>query len=230
MPRYIAPGLPQHVIQRGINRSTLFTDYEDYMVFRDWLADACLRHACFIHAYVFMTNHVHLVMTPSTNSGIGKVMQSVGRRYVQHFNRRQRRTGGLWEGRYRATLIDTDRYLLTCYRYVELNPVRAGMVSYPAQYSWSSYRCNALGHEDSLVTMHDSFSALGTDERSRRLAYRQLFRTDLDEETIAEIRAATNNAWALGRAENDVTRLNRRSQPLARGGDRRSRYRSINRV
>ena len=229
MPRYIVPGQPQHIIQRGNNRSALFTDSADYRFFLDWLAEACARHACCIHAYVLMTNHVHFVMTTWSSAGIGKVMQAVGRRYVQYFNRKQQRTGGLWEGRYRATLIDTDRYLLACYRYVELNPVRAGLVVHPAHYPWSSYRSNALGRLDPLVTMHDRFAALGDDARSRQAAYRALFGTALDEQTMAEIRAATNKAWVLGSAENAALHLNRRAQPLARGGDRRRKTGSINR-
>ena len=228
MPRYTVPGQPQHVIQRGNNRSGFFVDASDYIVFSEWLVDASVRHECDVHAYVFMTNHVHLVMTPWSGTGIGKVMQSVGRRYVHYFNRKQQRTGALWEGRYRATLIDTDRYLFACYRYVELNPVRAGLVAHPAQYRWSSYRSNALGHPDPLITVHERYVALGADVMSRRLAYRSLFDTALDEPTMTEIRTATNKAWFLGPAGDRTTCLNRRAHPLARGGDqRRQQVRSI---
>jgi putative transposase len=221
MPRYTVPGQPQHVIQRGNNRAAVFSDANDHLVFAEWLADACVRHDCDIHAYVFMTNHLHLVLTPWSESAIGKVMQSVGRRYVHYFNRKQRRTGALWEGRYRATLIDSEAYLLRCYRYVELNPVRAGLVADPALYPWSSYRCNALGHDDSLVTMHELYFALGPDTESRQSAYRALFASVLDEPTMAEIRAATNKAWVLGQIQEGMIRLNRRARPLARGGDQR---------
>lgn len=144
-PRYVLPGQPQHVIQRGNNRDVIFVAEADYRFYLDKLKDACDRMGCEVHAYVLMTNHVHLLMTPYEENSLGRVMQSLGRRYVQYFNYRYRRTGTLWEGRYRATLIDAESYLLTCYRYIELNPVRAGMVSHPGDYPWSSYRSNALG-------------------------------------------------------------------------------------
>ena len=120
LPRYNAPGFPQHVIQRGNNRCACFAVDQDYRFFRDCLSTACEKHGCRIHAYVFMTNHVHLLMTPSTESGIGQVMQSVGRRYVGHFNSTYGRTGTLWEGRYKATVVETESYLFACYRYIEL--------------------------------------------------------------------------------------------------------------
>lgn len=227
LPRYVAPGQPQHVIQRGNNRSAIFADARDHHVFHDYLGEACERHGTQVHAYVLMTNHVHLIMTPCKDNGIGKVMQAVGRRYVQYFNRRQGRTGTLWEGRYRATLIDSDRYLLTCYRYVELNPVRAGLVAHPAQYRWSSYGANAFGHHDPLITAHERYSALGSGAEDRQAAYRTLFRSVLDERTVAEIREATNKAWALATpcADNVLSPFNRRTHPLSRGGNHR-----INRV
>ena len=157
---------------------------------------------------------------------ISKVMQSVGRYYVQYFNYTYQRTGTLWEGRYRATLLDTDQYLLTCYRYIELNPVRAEMVENPANYPWSSYRFNAQGMPDPLVVPHALYWKLGHDPQERQAAYRALFRGQLDESALAEIREATNKAWLLG---NDRFRaaieqqLNRRPAPRPRGGDRRSR-------
>jgi putative transposase len=233
LPRFAVPGHPQHVIQRGNNRSLLFAASSDYQFFQDCLLTACQRHGCQIHAYVFMTNHVHLLMTPNTESSVGKVMQSVGRRYVQHFNFTAGRTGTLWEGRYRATLVDTERYLLTCYRYIELNPVRAGLVDTPGEYPWSSYRANAVGRVDPLVTAHDLYLALGTDPPARRAAYRALFQTDVDGLTIRAIRDATNKGWALGgerfREEFTAT-LTRRARPSPKGGDRRSRHYRINRV
>jgi putative transposase len=224
LPRYNVRGLVQHVIQRGNNRVATFATSVDYQFFRECLQTACAKYGCQIHAYVFMTNHVHLLMTPSSDVGIGKVMQSVGRRYVQNFNRAYRRTGTLWEGRYRATLIDSERYLLACYRYVELNPVRAGLVPRPEAYPWSSHRANALGATDALVTRHERYNALGADAVTRLAAYRALFENDLDEATLLEIREMTNKAWALG---NDRFRegiqqlLHRRTEPLPRGGSRR---------
>jgi len=224
LPRYVLPGQPQHVIQRGNNRSALFADEPDYQFFRDCLQEACHRQHCQVHAYVFMTNHVHLLMTPETEAGIGKVMQSVGRRYVQYFNFTYGRTGTLWEGRYKATPIDTESYLLTCYRYVELNPVRADMVSHPRDYRWSSYGSNAEGRPDPLVVAHEQYRALGQDQTTRCAAYRALFQAHLDESTLNNIRDATNKGWALGdeRFKAEVERLlARRARPLPRGGGRR---------
>ena len=144
--RYNLPGIPQHVIQRGNNRQATFFSDEDYMRYLADLKSACDQHQCEVHAYVLMTNHVHLLMTPHNGDGIAKTMQSLGRRYVVYINQTYRRTGTLWEGRYKAALIDSENYLLTCYRYIELNPVRAeGMVDHPGKYRWSSYRANALG-------------------------------------------------------------------------------------
>lgn len=220
LPRYRLPGQPQHVIQRGNNRSALFVAPTDYERFRAWLRVACERHGCLVHAYVLMTNHVHLLVTPMTAPGIGKVMQSVGRRYVQYFNRTYHRTGTLWEGRYRAVVIDTDAYLLTCCRYIERNPVRAGMVVDPADYPWSSHRANALGEPDPLVTPHARYRALGPDGASRRAAYRALFRDEVDAATLQAIRAAINTGWALGsdRFREEIARLaRRRAAPLPRG-------------
>ena len=195
----------------------LFAEDWDYRFFRDCLVAACERHGCKVHAYVFMTNHTHLLMTPSTEIGVGKVMQSVGRRYVQHFNARNGRSGTLWEGRYRATVVETARYLFACYRYIELNPVRAGMVGSPADYPFSSYRFNALGNTDSLVTPHSEYEALGRSSRDRQGAYRSLFAVDLPECTLDEIRDATNKAWALGSEafrKEIADSVKRRTQPF----------------
>jgi putative transposase len=159
-------------------------------------------------------------MTPKSATGISRVMQSVGRRYVQYFNRRYERTGSLFEGRYRAIAIDSDRYLFACYRYIEQNPVRARMVGDPQDYAWSSYRANALGVRDALVTVHDGYRELGCDDEGRRRAYRALCRTDIDEPTLNAIRWATGGGWALGsdRFREEVSRVaGRRAGPLRRG-------------
>jgi putative transposase len=220
LPRYALPGIPHHVIQRGNNRSAMFAGTADYLFFRECLAIGSLQHSCLIHAYVLMTNHVHLLATAGTPNGLSRFMQSVGCRYVHYFNRTYGRTGTLWEGRYRATPIDTDRYLLACYRYIELNPVRAGMAEDPAAYPWSSYRANALGYPDPLVSVHQRFEALGADVESRRLAYRSLFDHAIGPDTIQKIRETTNNGWVLG--DNDFSQAiaavsNRRSRSLGRG-------------
>jgi putative transposase len=172
-----------------------------------------------------MTNHAHLLVTPESDGAIGAMMQSVGRRYVHHFNRTYSRTGTLWEGRYRATLIDTDEYLLTCYRYIELNPVRAGMVAHPAEYRWSSYAANALGAADPLVTPHPLYLRLHQDASARRTAYRALFQQAIEDSTLDAIRQATNAAWVLGgdRFRRETAgQLNRRAAPLPKGRPRAS--------
>jgi len=197
LSRYFLPDQPLHIIQRGNNRSAIFFAPDDHALFRLWLGEAAAAQGCAIHAYVLMTNHFHLVATPRRADGLPRMMQSLGRRYVQHVNRTQRRTGTLWEGRYRATPIDAEAYFFACCRYVEENPVRAGMVAAPADHSWSSYRRNALGAADPLVVEHALYTALGADAAQRSAGYRALFRP-LDEATLTAIRAATNKGWALG--------------------------------
>jgi len=226
LPRFILPGQPQHVIQRGNNRQNIFRAKGDYQFYLEILLKAAQKHQCDIHAYVLMTNHVHLLVTPHTESGIGKMMQMLGRYYVQYFNNRYHRTGTLWEGRYKATLIDTERYLLTCMRYIELNPVRAkGLVKHPSEYPWSSYTCNALGQFDGLVTPRSEYNRLGKTMSDRQSAYRQLFCECIPDFTLEEIREATNKAWVLGseRFKNRMEKkLNRAVESMGQGGDRRS--------
>lgn len=180
-----------------------------------------------------MTNHVHLLITPHTEQSIAKAMQMLGRYYVQYFNYCYQRTGTLWEGRYRATLIDSEAYLLTCMRYIELNPVRAGMVAHPSEYPRSSYHHNALGQLDALVTPHLEYRRLGKTTDERQAAYRQLFKHRIPNASLDEIREATNKAWVLGndRFKKRIQKqLERRVEPKAKGGDRRSQKYRIYRV
>lgn len=234
LARFELPGQPQHVIQRGNNRQECFCAQADYRFYLDKLHAASVKHGCEIHAYVLMTNHVHLLVTPRQTGAIGKMMQTLGRYYVQYYNYCYRRTGTLWEGRYKATLIDSETYLLTCMRYIELNPVRAARMStHPAEYPWSSYRCNAVGQADRLVTAHQEYQRLGKTDDERRAAYRALFRTGIEKKTLDEIRHATNKAWVLGgeRFKRRIeAQLKRRAEPKARGGIRKSSERRINRV
>lgn len=225
LPRFILPGYPQHVIQRGNNGQPILRDEDDYWLLWNTLRDACAKFNCDIHAYVLMPNHFHLVLTPWQDEGIGKLMQYTGRYYVQHVNSRYGRTGTLWDGRYRATLIDPAHYLLPASRYVELNPVRAGMVAAPADYDWSSHAANALGVDDELVRPHAVYNQLARALKARREAYRAGFEAALEADFVQRLRDATNKAWVLG--DNDFCReveekLNRRALPRARGGDRRS--------
>ena len=225
LPRFVLAGHPQHVIIRGNNRNPIFYSDEDYRFYLDKLQDACTKHQCAVHAYVLMTNHVHLLITPHTEDGISKTMQMLGRYYVQYFNFTHHRTGTLWEGRYKASLVDSEAFALTCYRYIELNPVRAAMVQHPAEYPWSSYRCNALGQPNSLITPHYLYEALGSDEAQRQTAYQALFNAHIDAKTLDEVRMSANKAWVLGSdyfKDKIAAQLNRRAKPNAKGGDRKS--------
>lgn len=223
LPRYIVPGQPQHVILRGNNRQAIFAAETDYEFFRDCLVEAAQRFGLAVHAYVWMTNHVHLLATPTDAASLPKTLQSTGRRYVQHFNFAYRRSGTLWEGRYRATIIDSERYLLTCMRYVEENPVRARMVKHPGNYRWSSFRANALGKsgfDADWLMPHPLYEGLGPDPESRRHAYRRLFSRPMIHADRSAIRDGTNKGWALGdeRFRLEMERLGgRRTAPLPRG-------------
>jgi putative transposase len=237
-PRYTIPEQPQHVIIRGNNRDPVFYADQDYQLYLERLKEACEKHNCDVHAYVLMTNHVHLLVTPHSQNGIAKAIQMLGRYYVQYFNYTYKRTGTLWEGRYKATLVDSENYLLTCYRYIELNPVRAeGMANHPSEYPWSSYRRNALGYDDPLVVPHKEYLRLGCSSEIRQAAYRALFKSHISERTLQEIREATNKAWVLGSSyfkERIAAQLDRPVTPSNRGGDRKSEQykqkRMINRV
>lgn len=198
-PRYLLPRYPQHVIQRGNNRNVQFACERDYRFYLDKLGDACRQHGCRVHAYVLMTNHVHLLITPDSERSISKAIQSLGRHYVQYFNFFYGRTGTLWEGRYRATLVDSDGYLLTCYRYIEENPLRAGMVASPADYPWSSHRRNAMGAPDPLVYAHENYLALGSTENRRQQAYRGLFEAPLGEETLFQHTRGDQQGLGVGK-------------------------------
>lgn len=225
LSRFAIPGHPQHVIVRGNNRQEIFCAEGDYRFYLEKLQAACEKHQCDIHAYVLMTNHVHLLITPHQEEGISKVMQMVGRYYVQYFNHCYQRTGTLWEGRYKATLIDSENYLLSCMRYIEMNPVHANMVQHPSEYPWSSYGPNARGDGGSFVVPHLEYRRLGRSVEERQSAYRQLFRSRLGEAVVNELRDATNKAWVLGNdhfKERIQRQLGRRVKPVSRGGDRKS--------
>ncbi len=190
--------VPLHIIQRGNNRQPCFHADEDYRFYLDWLAEYARKAGCRIHAYVLMTNHVHLLLNSDQPEGVGSLMKLLGQRYVQYVNRTYRRSGTLWEGRYRSCLIQEEGYLLACQRYIELNPVRAGMVVHPEEYRWSSYRANAQGEADRLIRPHELYLALGGDDAARQAAYRELFRSELEPGLVDSIRRATNGNFALG--------------------------------
>jgi putative transposase len=192
------PDIPCHVVQRGNNRGACFFADGDYRFYLDVFGDACLRYKVKAHAYVLMTNHVHLLLTPQTPEGISRVMQSIGRRYVQYVNQTYRRCGTLWEGRHKASLVDAEQYLLVCYRYIELNPVAANMVAQPDDYRWSSYGRNAWGQQDDLVSPHEIYAALGGSPPVTQRRYRELFSSRLSSKTVHEIRTAASFSMPLG--------------------------------
>ena len=224
-PRLRLAGIPFHVIQRGNNRSACFLSEADY---RRYLRDLLVQsraHGVAVHAYVLMTNHAHLLMTPDKDDGIGLAMKFLGQRYVQYFNRKHHRSGTLWEGRFRSCLVDSEGYLLWCHQYIESNPVRAGMVGHAGDYPWSSYRFNAQGVPNALLTVHPSLEALGNTAEGRRTAYRAMFPRELDAGLLAQIRGATNGGFALGseRFKREVARtLGRVVTPRKKGPKARS--------
>ena len=224
--RYFLPDQPLHVIQRGNNRQAVFFDDDDHARYRGWLATAAAEHGCAVHAYVLMTNHVHLLVTPAAADSLPRTMQSLGRRYVRHVNTIHRRTGTLWEGRYRAAPIDSEAYFLACCRYIELNPVRARIVRHPRNYRWSSYGAHALGAADPVLTDHAIYHRLGRTPAVRQKEYHALFATALDLDFIDGLRAATNGGWALGdtRFKRQIAKaLGRRVSPLPKGRPRKSK-------
>jgi putative transposase len=198
LPRLVFPGVPVHIIQRGNNHTATFHSASDFERYRDTLFRASRKFRCAIHAYVFMDNHVHLLITPDDDHGPSRMMQAIGRQYVRYVNTRHHRTGTLWEGRFRSAVVDSDRYFFTCARYLELNPVRARMVDDPNQYGWSSHRHNAYGETDPLVTTHRLYDMLAANPVNRQAVYRALFRNPLEQEQLELIRQATNRGTALG--------------------------------
>lgn len=216
-PRFNLPGVPQHVIQRGNNREPCFYGDGDYQRYLGDLREAADRNDCRLHAYVLMTNHVHLLMTPMAEHGVTHLMQDLGRKYVRYINHNYQRTGTLWEGRYKSSLIDSEAYLLVCMRYIELNPVRAGMVQHPGEYRWSSYNGNGYGKPNPLIAPHPLYAQLGIDPESRRHAYRELFRHHLDNDLLHSIREALNQDLVLGR-EDFKNRIEQMTSRQARPG------------
>lgn len=223
-PRFFIEDHPLHVIQRGNDRQAMFAEERDYRFFLYCLETARREHGVAVHAYALMTNHVHLLVTPQAATSVPRAMQAIGRRYVPWYNETHSRTGTLWEGRYRASLIDTDVYLLTCMRYIELNPVRAGLVTRPGDYAYSSFAANAFGARDRLITRHATYLCLGRSDAACEAAYRSLFEVEVPAEQIEAIRNATQNNWTAGseafrRAVG--MRSRRRVAPVQRGRPKR---------
>lgn len=198
--RLLLPGVPLHLIQRGNNRSACFYADEDYLFYLDHLKLQAEQHGCAVHAWCLMTNHVHLLVTPSKPESASLMMKGLGQRFVQYINRTYERSGTLWEGRFRSCLLQEDDYVLACYRYIEMNPVRAGMVEHPADYRWSSYGANAHGLPSAIIEANPLYTQLGETSDLRASAYRELFRYQLDPGLVDQIRSATNGNYALGNA------------------------------
>ena len=217
-PRLVVPGVALHVVQRGVDRRACFAHESDHLVYLSHLRSLTAHKGCALHAYCLMTNHVHLLLTPPNEHACATLMRDLGQRYVSYFNRRYGRTGTLWEGRFRSCLVDTARYVVACYRYIELNPVRAGMVRAPGEYAWSSHASNTGARIDSSLTPHDEYLALGDNGTSRIAAYAGLFEQGDQADFLAAIRDATNSGYAGLIGDSLKQRLEANgSRPIERG-------------
>jgi putative transposase len=197
-PRMYLPDVPAHIVQRGNNRNACFFSDDDYLYYLEVLGQGLRRYGVKLHAYCLMTNHVHLLMTPMDKVGISRVMQHLGRLYVLYINRTYRRSGTLWEGRHKASLVNSEEYLLTCYRYIDLNPVAAGMVNTPEQYHWSSYRWHAWGSKNKFIHDHALYQKLGPTIKDRQCAYRDLLKLQIPDEDIHKIKKCLDYNYPLG--------------------------------
>jgi len=220
LPRLNLPGVAQHITQRGNNREACFANDEDCAAYMHHLSESAKKHQVAIHAFALMTNHVHILATPKQADGIAKLMQGVGRNYVPYFNHVHHRTGTLWEGRYKACLVADDRYLLECYRYIELNPVKSGMVERAEDYRWSSHKSNAFGLHSNILTPHELYLQLGDTKGARLQAYRALFAAHQPEQLKQEIALVLDKGLVLGNEQfkRQVAQLlNRNTEPRGAG-------------
>jgi putative transposase len=192
------PGVAVHVVHRGNNRAACFFGDEDRSFYLFHLGRLLARADCALHAYCLMGNHVHLLLTPSTATACGLLMKGIAQLYAQYINKTYRRSGYLWESRFKSCLVQSEDYVLACYRYIELNPVRAGLVRRPGQYRWSSYGANAIGENSPLITPHDQYVALGGEPAERHAVYSEMFGSLLSAKHLEEIRGATNGGYVLG--------------------------------
>jgi len=198
LPRLSLPGIPQHVLQRGHNHLPSFFHSDDYELYLEYLSDAVEKYRVVVHAYCLMPNHVHLLMTPEEKYGISRVLQDLGRRYVRQINIQYQRCGTLWEGRYHACLIEDSDYLLKTYRYIERNPVRAGLANHPQDYNWSSYHSNARGRPSYLITPHSNYLKLGETAEDRRYVYERFVTSGESRRFLQMIQEATQSNRVLG--------------------------------
>ena len=218
--RYTPKGIPQNVIQRGNNRQVCFGSNEDMAAYAHWLHEASHRFGVYIHSWVLMTNHIHLLVTPDEETSISSCMQYLGRHYVRYFNHQYARTGTLFEGRFKSCSVQAETYFLVCQRYIDLNPVRAGMVEDPEDYVWSSYQCHAFDRKVEMWTPHSEYLRLSKVKKERVEKYRALFANQIDGELLADIRLSANRGLALGsdKFKDEIEALgNRRQRLLERG-------------
>lgn len=224
-PRLYVEGCSYHVVQRGNNREACFYREADYAFYLQTLKEVAGKYEVAIHAFVLMTNHVHLLVAPKDQHGVSRMMQALGRSYVRYVNITYQRSGTLWEGRFKSSLVSGDRYFMIVSRYIELNPVRARMISLPGEYPWSSYRHNAMGVRIGLITEHELYTKLGETSSARVLAYRELFKNDISISLLKEIRLCVNKEWVLGdeKFKAQIERAcGRKVNTDGWGGDRRS--------
>lgn len=220
LKRVMPVGIPQHVIQRGNNHQACFGSEDDMKAYFNWLKEFSKKSKVSVHSWVLMTNHVHILCTPNKKGSIGKMMQSLGRMYVRYFNDCYARSGTLWEGRYKSCLVQSERYLLELYRYIELNPVRANRVNKPSEYRWSSYNCNAFGVKTKLITPHKEYLALGKNKEQRQENYRMLFQADVSEILLKDIKDSVNKGLALGdgRFKEEIEKLTKQRVTARKSG------------
>ena len=217
LPRLTLPGQPHHLIQRGNNRQSIFASTEDHKVFLNLLEDSARRFEVALHAYVLMSNHFHLLATPHSAEGLPRMMQSLGRSYVRYFNDTNGRSGTLWEGRYKSTVIQTERYMLACMVYIDLNPVRAGLVAGPQDFPWSSHLHYMGARPDRLITPHALYWELGNTPFAREAAYAELVQNGINPVQQAALTDATLRGWALGEAEFVADLQKRTSRRIVKG-------------
>lgn len=220
LPRLVIPHQPHHIIQRGNDRQLIFRDTEDHAAFLGWLREAAKQFKVALHAYVLLPDHFHLLASPADETGLGRMMQWIGRYYVPYFNHKYERVGTLWQGRFKATVIDSERYFMTCSRYIELNPVRAGIVANAAEYRWSSYAHHAGIKPDPLIIDHPLYWALGNTPFDREAAYKALIEQALTLEEINALSEATLKGWVLGSEKFKASlekKAGRRIRPAKRG-------------
>jgi putative transposase len=225
LPRLFVPGFPQLVLQRGIQRSPIFADEAYYQQYLGILRDAARESSIQVHAYALMPDHVHLLFSAADENAPGRALQQIGRRYVRYYNDRHQRTGTLWEGRYRSTAIEPARFLIPCYRYLDLNPVRAGLVADPAHFAWTSCRHHLGITPEALITDHPLFWALGNTPFERQAGYRALLDGGPSEDELEAIRYAAHRGWLLGEIAPKAgeSAPNRRITPLTKGRPRGSK-------